>query len=147
MYNVKGIVTITRQKYLTAIQNGPYANAYDQWRNDHLNNRYQGVQFGYEGNGRYQNWDEIWNETLYHEKDLLPGDYKYLDWNGDGEINSQDDMKKLIIFLATALLATSCVDMDVPPKNVVTADQLLSDESGIDIYMARMYSYMPYEDF
>lgn len=91
VYNVKGIVTITRQKYLTAIQNGPYANAYDQWRKDHLNNRYQGVQFGYEGNGRYQNWDEIWNETLYHEKDLLPGDYKYLDWNGDGEINSQDE--------------------------------------------------------
>ena len=91
VYNVKGIVTITRQKYLTAIQNGPYANAYDQWRNDHLNNRYQGVQFGYEGNGRYQNWDEIWNETLYHEKALLPGDYKYLDWNGDGEINSQDE--------------------------------------------------------
>ena len=91
VYNVKGIVTITRQKYLTAIQNGPYANAYDQWRNDHLNNRYQGVQFGYEGNGRYQNWDEIWNETLYHEKGLLPGDYKYLDWNGDGEINSQDE--------------------------------------------------------
>lgn len=91
VYNVKGIVTITRQKYLTAIQNGPYANAYNQWRNDHLNNRYQGVQFGYEGNGRYQNWDEIWNETLYHEKDLLPGDYKYLDWNGDGEINSQDE--------------------------------------------------------
>ena len=91
VYNVKGIVTITRQKYLTAIQNGPYANAYDQWRNDNLNNRYQGVQFGYEGNGRYQNWDEIWNETLYHEKGLLPGDYKYLDWNGDGEINSQDE--------------------------------------------------------
>ena len=91
VYNVKGIVTITRQKYLTAIQNGPYANAYDQWRNDNLNNRYQGVQFGYEDNGRYQNWDEIWNETLYHEKDLLPGDYKYLDWNGDGEINSQDE--------------------------------------------------------
>ena len=91
VYNVKGIVTITRQKYLTAIQNGPYANAYDQWRHDNLNNRYQGVQFGYEGNGRYQNWDEIWNETLYHEKDLLPGDYKYLDWNGDGEINSQDE--------------------------------------------------------
>lgn len=91
VYNVKGIVTITRQKYLTAIQNGPYANAYDQWRHDNLNNRYQGVQFGYEGNGRYQNWDEIWNEKLYHEKDLLPGDYKYVDWNGDGEINSLDE--------------------------------------------------------
>jgi TonB-linked SusC/RagA family outer membrane protein len=90
-YNLKGIVTITRQKYLTAIQNGPYANAYDQWRNDNLNNRYQGVQFGYEGNGRYTSWDEIWNETLYHERDVLPGDYKYLDWNGDGEISSLDE--------------------------------------------------------
>lgn len=37
--------------------------------------------------------------------------------------------------------------MDVPPKNVVTADQLLGDESGMDIYLARLYSYMPYEDF
>ncbi|MFZ1236927.1 MAG: RagB/SusD family nutrient uptake outer membrane protein [Prevotella sp.] len=56
-------------------------------------------------------------------------------------------MKKIIIFLATVLLATSCADMDVPPKNVVTSDQLLSDESGMEIYMARMYSYMPFEDF
>lgn len=91
VYNIKGIVTITRQKYLTAIQNGPYSNAYDQWRNDNLNNRYQGVQFGYEGNGRYQNWTEIWDDKLYHEKDVLPGDYKYLDWNGDGEISSLDE--------------------------------------------------------
>lgn len=90
-YNVKAIATVTRQKYLTAIQNGPYANAYDQWRNDNLNNRYQGVQFGYEGNGRYESWDDIWNDPVYHEKDVLPGDYKYEDWNGDGEINSLDE--------------------------------------------------------
>lgn len=90
-YNIKGIVTVTRQKYETAIQNGPYANAYDQWRHDNLNNRYQGVQFGYEGNGRYNNWDEIWNDPVFHERDVLPGDYKYLDWNGDGEINSLDE--------------------------------------------------------
>ena len=57
-------------------------------------------------------------------------------------------MKKIIILLATVLsIMTSCVDMDVTPKNVVTSDQLLSDESGIDIYLARLYSYMPYEDF
>ena len=56
-------------------------------------------------------------------------------------------MKKIFILLTTVILLTSCVDMDVPPKNVVTSDQLLSDESGIDIYMARLYSYMPYEDF
>jgi TonB-linked SusC/RagA family outer membrane protein len=91
IYNVKAIATITRQKYLTAIQNGPYANAYDEWRNDNLNNRYQGVQFGYESAGRFQNWDDIWNYEKYHERDVLPGDYKYLDWNGDGEISSLDE--------------------------------------------------------
>lgn len=90
-YDVKGIATITRQKYLTAIQNGPYANSYDRWRNDNLNQRYQGVQFGYESAGRYQNWDDIWTYNTYKENNVLPGDYKYQDWNGDGEINSQDE--------------------------------------------------------
>lgn len=90
-YAIKGIVTLTRREYLTASENGPYANSYDKWRNDNLNNRYQGVQFGYEGDGRYLSWEEIWNETLYSERDVLPGDYKYQDWNGDGEINSLDE--------------------------------------------------------
>lgn len=90
-YNVKGIATVTRQKYLTAIQNGPYANSYDRWRNDNLTNRYQGVQFGYESAGRYQNWNDIWSYNIYKEKDVLPGDYKYEDWNGDGEISSLDE--------------------------------------------------------
>lgn len=91
IYDVKAIGTITRQKYLTAVNNGPYANAYDKWRNDNLNNRYQGVQFGYESAGRFENWEDIWNYDIYHERDVLPGDYKYLDWNGDGEINSLDE--------------------------------------------------------
>lgn len=56
-------------------------------------------------------------------------------------------MKKFFVVIASFLLCISCVDLDVQPKNVVTSDQLLSDESGIDIYLARLYSYMPYEDF
>ncbi len=56
-------------------------------------------------------------------------------------------MKKILMLMAAVTLMASCVDLDVPPKNVVTSDQLLSDESNIDIYMARLYSYMPYEDF
>lgn len=90
-YNMKGIATVTRTKYLTAVQNGPYKNSYDKWRHDNLNNRYQGVQFGYESAGRFNNWNDIWYYPLYTEKDVLPGDYKYQDWNGDGEINSQDE--------------------------------------------------------
>jgi TonB-linked SusC/RagA family outer membrane protein len=91
LYKIKMIGTITRTMYLTAVQNGPYGNSYDKWRNDNLNNRYQGIQFGYESAGRYVNWEDIWTYPIYKERDVLPGDYKYQDWNGDGEINSLDE--------------------------------------------------------
>ncbi|HTJ49290.1 MAG TPA: TonB-dependent receptor [Cyclobacteriaceae bacterium] len=90
-YRVKAIGTITRNKYLTAVQNGPYGNSYDQWRNNNLSNRYQGVQFGYESAGRYQSWQDIWSYPIFKERTTLPGDYKYKDWNGDGEINALDE--------------------------------------------------------
>ena len=60
-YNLKGIATVTRQKYLTASEKGPWANSYDRWRNDNLTNRYQGVQFGYTSAGRYTSWNDIWS--------------------------------------------------------------------------------------
>jgi len=90
-YKVKAIASITRQKYLTASEKGPYGNSYDRWKNDNLTNRYQGVQFGYVGAGRYQDWDDIRSYPIYKERDILPGSYKYVDWNGDGEINSLDE--------------------------------------------------------
>ena len=90
-YKVKAMGTITRQKYLTASENGPYGNSYDKWRNDNLTNRNQGVQFGYESAGRFENWEDIWSYSQYTENNVLPGDYKYQDWNGDGEINSMDE--------------------------------------------------------
>lgn len=89
-YRVKAIGTITRNMYGTAVQNGPYGNSYDKWRNDNLNNRYQGVQFGYESAGRYTSWEDIWSYPIFKERTTLPGDYKYVDWNGDGEINGLD---------------------------------------------------------
>lgn len=90
-YSLKGIATVTRNKYLTASEKGPWSNSYDRWRNDNLTNRYQGVQFGYESAGRFQNWNDIWTYNQYKERDLLPGDYKYLDWNGDGQIDGLDE--------------------------------------------------------
>lgn len=89
-YGLTGIVTITRRQNLKAYGQGPYGNSYDRWRNDNLTNRYQGIQFGYESAGRYESWEDIWNYDIYKENDTLPGDYKYLDWNGDGEINGLD---------------------------------------------------------
>ena len=89
-YGLKGIVTITRKQNLKAYGQGPYGNSYERWRKDNLTNRYQGIQFGYEAAGRYENWEDIWSYDIYKENNLLPGDYKYLDWNGDGEINGLD---------------------------------------------------------
>ncbi|WP_339750667.1 TonB-dependent receptor [Algoriphagus aquimarinus] len=89
-YGLKGIATITRRQHLIAAEKGPYGNSYDQWRNDNLTNRYQGVQFGYVSAGRYTDWEDIWSYDIYKDRGILPGDYKYQDWNGDGEINGQD---------------------------------------------------------
>lgn len=90
-YQVNGMATVTRNKHLVAVHKGPWGNSYDRWRNDNLNNRYQGVQFGYEAAGRYEDWDDIRSYPIYKERDILPGDYKYVDWNGDGEINGLDE--------------------------------------------------------
>ena len=90
-YRVKAIGTITRQKWLLDVEKNPAGNSYDNWRNDNTNYRYQGIQFGYESAGRYTSWADIKSYQIYKEKDVLPGDYKYKDWNGDGEINSLDE--------------------------------------------------------
>lgn len=90
-YRIKGIATITRRKYEHRAQAGPYGNSYDKWRNSNYLHRYQGVQFGYEGAGRFTSWDDIRSYPIYKERDVLPGDYKYVDWNGDGEISNLDE--------------------------------------------------------
>ncbi len=58
-------------------------------------------------------------------------------------------MKKLFIILSIlgSVYFSSCVDLDITPKNVVSDDDLFTNESGMDVYMARLYSYMPIEDF
>ena len=59
-------------------------------------------------------------------------------------------MKRKILYTFIglgAILATSCVDMDRTPENIWTDDDLLSNDAGVEVYMARLYSQMPWEDF
>lgn len=58
-----------------------------------------------------------------------------------------DNMKRSILYILTGLLLLSSCDMNLPPKNMVTDDDIMSSEAGLSIYMARMYSQMPWEDF
>ena len=89
-YHVKSMMSITRNKYLNYAQSTKYGNSYDNWRNNSMNNRYQGIKFGYEVVGRYQDWEDIWTYDTNKSNGIKPGDFKYLDWNGDGQFNSLD---------------------------------------------------------
>ena len=58
------------------------------------------------------------------------------------------DMKKIFYTLICAFaVAASCTNMDIPPKNIVSDDDLMSNQAGLSIYLARLYSQMPWEDF
>ncbi len=57
-------------------------------------------------------------------------------------------MKRIYILTLIGLIFFSaCTDLDVAPKNIISDEDLLTNESGMEIYMARMYSNMPFEDF
>ncbi len=57
-------------------------------------------------------------------------------------------MKKLFISAILGLgLMTSCADLDISPKGMMTEDDLLSNDAGMEIYMAEIYSHLPFEDF
>lgn len=55
-------------------------------------------------------------------------------------------MKKIFTAILSLLLVWSC-NMDLTPKNIVSDDDLMGSSKGMSIYMARLYSHMPFEDF
>lgn len=90
-YNVSGSVSLTRSMWTKKIQN-PFGNSYDQWKND-KSGRYNDIWFGFGDNGRYGNWNDIAYDPVYPKSGsngVLPGDYIYEDWNGDGVIDDED---------------------------------------------------------
>ncbi|MGQ8335855.1 RagB/SusD family nutrient uptake outer membrane protein [Sunxiuqinia sp. A32] len=54
----------------------------------------------------------------------------------------------LITILTFSSVVMSCKDyLDIPPMNVVQDKDLFSDATGMAVYLSRMYSQMPFEDF
>ncbi len=57
-------------------------------------------------------------------------------------------MKKIILsIIGLSMAVMSCTEMDISPKNIITDDDLMTNQSGMSIYLARLYSQMPWEDF
>lgn len=54
----------------------------------------------------------------------------------------------LLTIFAFSSMVFSCNEyLDVPPKNVIQDKDLFSDATGMTVYLSRMYSQMPFEDF
>ncbi|GAA4315406.1 RagB/SusD family nutrient uptake outer membrane protein [Compostibacter hankyongensis] len=58
---------------------------------------------------------------------------------------------KYVLFILIAVLGcafTSCKDyLDIPPKNIIQDKDVFSGTKGMMLYLSRMYSQMPFEDF
>jgi TonB-linked SusC/RagA family outer membrane protein len=86
-YSVTGFVQMTRNMW-TKIHQTDRQNSYDYWRNN-IVDRYNDIWFGYSTDGIYDSWEEIYSDPLA-DGGTLPGDPKYVDWNGDGRLNDED---------------------------------------------------------
>jgi TonB-linked SusC/RagA family outer membrane protein len=87
-YNARIIASLARVKRLY-VERGAIGSSWSNWKNNQ-NNRLQGVHNGLEGDGQFTSWEDIYNNPFYIGRGTLIGDYKYEDWNGDGEINGND---------------------------------------------------------
>ena len=87
-YSLKGNISYTRIMHQHWEQT-PAGNSYENWRN-RLSYRFTDIMWGFEGNGRMENWNEIYYNPVYIDRNSLPGDYEYLDWNGDGYFSDLD---------------------------------------------------------
>ncbi len=87
-YNLKGMFSLARVERLY-VERDAIGSSWSNWKNNQ-NNRLQGVQQGYQGDGQFQSWQEILSSPTYIGRGTIIGDYKYQDWNGDGEINGND---------------------------------------------------------
>jgi TonB-linked SusC/RagA family outer membrane protein len=87
-YDISAQVSYTRTQNLF-VERAEAGNSYLNWRSN-SQNRYQGIWWGQAADGRWNSYDEIANSDYFINQGALPGDYKYEDWNGDGQINQLD---------------------------------------------------------
>jgi TonB-linked SusC/RagA family outer membrane protein len=92
-YNVGVNATLSRRKILDRYK-PRFGNSWDEYRNG-IENRWSGVNFGYQVIGQFQSMEQIENYPINNDGQgnttLLPGDLIYKDVNGDGVINNLDE--------------------------------------------------------
>ncbi len=90
-YNVKGTFGLTRTMNTTRVV-ARAGNSYLNWNNStYTANRWNNLYWGYGSTGQFQSYDEIANNPFYLGRNTVVGDYRYEDWNGDGQISTADN--------------------------------------------------------
>lgn len=90
--NLTGNIGTTRLEDMKVLS-GKQGNEYLNWLNNQ-NNRYQNVWWGPTYAGQFTSYQQIYNygvNTGGGNNNVVPGDYYYQDWNGDGVIDSKDN--------------------------------------------------------
>lgn len=87
-YNISGNISFTRTKNVY-VEEAEAQNSYLNWRNS-KSDRYNDIWWGYGYWGQYQSYEQIAKYPVYVDNSVLPGDYIYEDWNGDGIIDEKD---------------------------------------------------------
>ena len=67
-----------------------HGNSYLDWQNNQTN-RNQGISWGQGSAGQFQSYSQIVNSPTYVNRGIVVGDYNYQDWNGDGQVDGNDN--------------------------------------------------------
>ncbi|HMF71187.1 MAG TPA: SusC/RagA family TonB-linked outer membrane protein, partial [Flavitalea sp.] len=90
-YNIRGTFSYTHTMNTTRVA-ARAGNSYLNWNNSNFTaNRWNNLYWGYGSNGQYQSYDQIAQSNVYVNRNTVVGDYIYQDWNGDGQISTQDN--------------------------------------------------------
>ena len=91
LYDISANFSTTRIKY-DYVERAASTNMYDNWRNN-TNGRYKSIRWGKRVIGQFTSFEEILNSPIQDgdgNLTLLPGDFKFEDYNSDGIIDDKD---------------------------------------------------------
>jgi TonB-linked SusC/RagA family outer membrane protein len=88
-YNVKGTFSYANTMNTTYVE-PQYGNSYLDWQNNQAY-RNVGLSWGLGAAGQYQNYSQLVNSNTFVSRGTVVGDYNYQDWNGDGQVDGNDN--------------------------------------------------------
>lgn len=92
-YRVNGQISATKNRWVYHLDS-PAGNSMENWYRQNVSGRNRDIWFALQEAGRFTSLDQIRNRHNttggnFHQGSL-PGDYYYLDWNGDGVVDDLD---------------------------------------------------------